>query len=104
MPYVQLWRNLSCAEVSSCLKLRYPSNVSARRVSRYTGTDVSQHALYNNLEQKALERPLNHIIAFRYLEVSEDGQGAWGAATVWSKLAPGFTLRSIPQVLGPSLS
>ncbi len=44
MLYIELWRTLLYAEVSSCLKLRYPSNVSARRVSRYTGTDVSHLA------------------------------------------------------------
>jgi SRF-type transcription factor (DNA-binding and dimerisation domain) len=57
MLYIELWRSLSCAEVSSCLKSRYPSNVSARRVSRYTVTDVTLLIIMaiNNKSKRRLE-------------------------------------------------
>src|SRR4051812_38118106 len=40
MTYIELWQISTCAQKSSCLKSKYPSYVSARRVSRYEGRDV----------------------------------------------------------------
>lgn len=69
MPYEQLWRNLSCAEVSICLKLRYPSNVSARRVSlhrdrRYSSKQEIDLPAPDNFILKALREAL-HVVTER---------------------------------------
>ena len=40
MTYIELWQISTCAQKSSCLKSKYPSYVSAWRVSRYVGRDV----------------------------------------------------------------
>ena len=34
----------TCAQKSSCLKSKYPSYISARRVSRYEGRDVTNYS------------------------------------------------------------
>lgn len=49
---------------------REESNPNVRVVGVVEKPHNGQHALC--LQQKALERPLNHI-AFRYLEISEEG-------------------------------